>query len=89
MGRSIQIVGGNLMRGLDSHFQLDSLLNPRLMYKSNGEKARWQPPNIVSCLMIRPKGFTSLFMQRFPTLHSIFTYNWMVNFSNHTILLNI
>ena len=36
-------------------------VQPSPLYKSNGGKARWQPPIYVSCCLIGPNGFAPLF----------------------------
>ena len=60
MDRSTQIMGGSFRQGLNS--EVDTF-SPRLdfqpspLYKSN----IWLPPIFVSCLLIGPNGFTTLF----------------------------
>ena len=64
MGRSTQIMEVSFRRGLNSEvvtFSTRLAVQPSPLYKSDGEKARWQPPIFVSCHLIGPNGFTPLF----------------------------
>ena len=64
MDRSTQIMGGEFRKGLNSEvvtFSTRLAVQPSPLYKSNGEKARWQPPISVSCFLMGPNGFSPLF----------------------------
>ena len=64
MGRSTQIMGGSVRRGLNSEvvtFSTRLAGQPSPLYKSNGKKARLQPPIFVFSLLIGPNGYTPLF----------------------------
>ena len=64
MGRSTQIMGGSFRRGLHSDvvtFSTCLAVQASPIFKSNGEKARWQPLIFVSCLLIGPNGLSPLF----------------------------
>ena len=86
MGQSTQIMGSSFRRGLHSEvstFLTRLAIQPLPLYQINGEKARWQPPIFVSCLLIGPNRFTPLFktssMSQYSVIHLRLPSNWIFN----------
>ena len=61
MGQPTQIMGGRVLNSEVVIFSTRLAVQASPLYKNNGEKAVWQPPIFVSCLLIGLNGFTSLF----------------------------
>ena len=92
--RSIQIMGGSFRRGLNSEVVTLSTrlaVQPSPLYKSNGRKARWQPPISVSSRLIGPKGSTPLFMYSSLVCVLVYVYNTMfiIQISAYIFVINL
>ena len=64
MDWSTQIMGGEFRKRMNSEvvtFSTRLAVQPSPLHKSNGEKARWQPPISVSYFLMGPNGLSPLF----------------------------